>query len=221
MRSSGTQPRWRPALGLMTRVSAAGAIAGGFNAWLCYAQLPRPVTACPVFTWEVVPAGALHGGVLAFAGIAGALWAQGAGWPRRVLTAMAAGWLGGYVSWHPLRVTIDSAIGSSRWPFDQSWDWMALAPLAHFGLVAAVFCLAWPSGRPSRAHRFAAALAAGIVGSLWWWISYEQWYLSPLHGAIWGAAVAVAAGSRASVAAALRRRTAVSRPVSTATAFPA
>jgi hypothetical protein len=63
-------------------------------------------------------------------------------------------------------------------------------------LVAAIFCAAGPFDLRSKAQQWIVALGAGIGGSLWWWIAYEQWYLSPLHGAIWGTAVALSAWSR-------------------------
>ena len=195
MRTSRITPRY-PSI-LLIRVLLAGAAAGGLNAGLCYAGLPRPVTAHPQFMWDIVPAGVLHGGVLAAAGCLGLLWNRHAQWPRRMLTAVAVAWVAGYLSWQPLRMSLDRTLAGSMWPFDLSWQWVLASPLAHFGLVAGIFSLARPVDEMSSPRRLIVALAAGIAGSLWWWIAYEQWYLSPLHGAIWGTAVGLSTWSPA------------------------
>jgi hypothetical protein len=196
----------RSMLRLLIRVSLAGAAAGGINAWLCYAGLPRPVFAYSRFAWDIVPAGVLHGGILAVAGCLGTQWNRDTRWPWRLLTAAAVGWLAGYVSWQPLRMSLDGTLAWSSWPFDGGWKEALAGPLLNFGLVAGIFCIARPSDRISGPRRLVVALTAGIAGSLWWWIAYEQWYFSPLHGAIWGSAVGLSIWSRASAAVMLPRR---------------
>jgi hypothetical protein len=63
-------------------------------------------------------------------------------------------------------------------------------PFAYFGLVAFLYYL-WLAVRGLETRGLAANViagcAAGVFGSLWWWISWERWYFSVLHGAIWGA----------------------------------
>ena len=208
MPNSGILPIRPSMLRLLIGVSLAGAAAGGLNAWLCYAGLPRPVTVHPRFMWHIVPAGVLHGAILAAAACLGALWCRGARWPQRLSKAVAVGWLAGYVSWQPLRISIDATLAWSAWPFNESWEWLLASPLAHFGFVATIYCLAPSSDRMPGARQLGLTLAAGILGSLWYWTAYEQWYLSPLHGAIWGTAVGLSAWSSASAAVRLPGRTA-------------
>jgi len=39
-----------------------------------------------------------------------------------------------------------------------------------------------------RTHQLIAS-ACGVLGSLWFWLDSKPWYLSLLHGAIWGSLV--------------------------------
>jgi hypothetical protein len=39
------------------------------------------------------------------------------------------------------------------------------------------------------------ATAAGVLGSLSWWLAYGPWYFSVFHGTIWGCAVGLASWS--------------------------
>ena len=77
------------------------------------------------------------------------------------------------------------------WPFD-SGKWQALwTPFAYFGIVCMVLFL-WVAHRRLPAdvlEIMAAATSAGVLGSLWFWIEYESWYFSLIHGVIWGCAV--------------------------------
>jgi hypothetical protein len=110
--------------------------------------------------------------------------------------AAAIGWIAGYASWEPLRLSLEGRL-DWRWPFVDGLQGAVTYPLAHFGLVAAIFAAFWPRDGVSSTRRVIAALGAGVAGSLWWWIAYEQWYLSPLHGSIWGLLVGLSARSRA------------------------
>jgi hypothetical protein len=49
----------------IARVALLAAAAGATNAWLCFAGIPVPVEDDPAIKWHVIPAGALHGGILA------------------------------------------------------------------------------------------------------------------------------------------------------------
>jgi hypothetical protein len=122
--------------------------------------------------------------------------------------AAAVGWMAGYTSWEPLRLSLEGRL-DWRWPFDDGLQGAVTYPLAHFGLVAAIFAAFWPRDGMSPDRRLIAALAAGIAGSLWWWIAYEQWYLSPLHGSIWGLLVGLSSRSGAAATAMGRSRMSV------------
>ena len=81
------------------------------------------------------------------------------------------------------------------------WPWWA------FGLVASLACLAWGSARLITSRHLVLQMAvgsiAGILGSLWWWSSWEASSYSLLHGTIWGCLVGLGvwqAGRRAPAA---------------------
>jgi hypothetical protein len=181
------------------RIGACGALGGAANAWLCYAQLPV-AAGNTTFAWHVVPAGAVHGGLLAVIAFgAGRLlskWTLGA----RLLAAPLLAWIAGVLSWIPLSrsATEDPWARSLTWPFHQGWKAAIVDPFLCFGLVAGLYYLSVVlfSLRERRlgAHLLYAGLS-GALGSLWWWISIEPWYFSPLHGAIWGAFVGTGAWS--------------------------
>jgi hypothetical protein len=109
----------------------------------------------------------------------------------RLAAAVPVAWLAGYASWIPLnRSAFDESWSKSfLWPFED-WTRAAWVPFAHFGLVAFLYYL-WLAVRGLETRGLAANViagcAAGVFGSLWWWISWEPWYFSVLHGAIWGA----------------------------------
>jgi hypothetical protein len=200
MREAIMEPtgRWRSAASLLWRTTAAGAAAGAMNAWLCYAGIPTTVDSGSVFEWGLVPAGALHGAILAVGAVLAWQWSRQAHWPRILLTAYLGGWIAGYVSWQPLRTAIDSGWPPDAWPFDAGWVSALFAPLQVFGFVTLIYVVLlakWSPGRSSRGANVLAASIAGIGGSLWWWISWERWYFSLLHGAIWGVTVGLATWS--------------------------
>lgn len=151
----------------------------------------------PEFHWHVIPAGAIHGAILAAMafGVAEAL--RGKRVAVRLAAALPLAWVAGYASWIPLNRSVydESWRKSWAWPFDQGFGSALYGPLPYFGLVALVLyvCLSsWP--RPSGlAGHLAAAVSAGILGSLWWWIGWETWYFSILHGALWGLLVGIGA----------------------------
>jgi len=182
------------------RVGLCGALGGATNAWLCHAGLPVAVSDNPHFAWHVVPAGAIHGGLLAVAafsvGIALSTRRPGA----RLAVALPVAWIAGFVSWIPLnRSAFDQPWAKSlSWPLQQGWDAALLRPLQHFGFVALLYYLAVAlylyRERGVTAH-VALAVLAGILGSLWWWIAIGPWYFSVLHGGIWGTFVGVGAWS--------------------------
>ena len=183
-----------------TRVGMCGALGGAVNAWLCYARLPVAVNDNPHFEWHVIPAGGFHGGLLA-------VLAYGLGHALakrrlrvRLASALPLAWVAGFVSWIPLdRSTFDEPWSKSLvWPLHEAWGYMMLGPLQYFGLVALLYYAAVAFGLAKERRlgpHVAYASAAGILGSLWWWVGIEPWYFSILHGAIWGTLVGVGAWS--------------------------
>jgi hypothetical protein len=179
-------------------VGLGGAVAGALNAWLCYARVPVAVEGDPTFGWHLIPAGAIHGAVLA--GLAWSLGVLLAERPlgRRLVTALPLAWLAGFVSWIPLnRSAFDESWATSlTWPVHDGWGATLLGPLQYFGLVALAYYLAvtlWLARERRLQTQLPLAVAAGVLGSLWWWIEVQPWYFSVLHGAIWGAFVDIGA----------------------------
>jgi hypothetical protein len=172
----------------------AGAGAGTLNAWLCYAKWPVPVTNVS-FHWHVIPAGFAHGGLLAVTAMAAALLAAKLHPSWRYAALPVAGWVGGYLSWIPLQMSVfeDSFTHALVWPVANGDSALqgTWAPFFHFGLVSALY-YAWLMRRSRPWQVWAeviAASCAGVFGSLWWWSSMGTWYFSPLHGIAWGCLV--------------------------------
>jgi hypothetical protein len=134
-----------------------------------------------------------------------------------VWRASLAGALG-YLSWIPLdlsvsgRATADSLV----WPAEGQSDVVSIlwAPLPYFGAVAGVFYSSLLLARSvtSRWVLILGATAAGVLGSLWWWIEWGPWYFSLLHGTVWGSLVGLALS--------WRRRTGENVPSSPRGALP-
>lgn len=181
------------------RVAAGGALAGAVNAWLCFAGIPVDLESEFVaFRWHLIPAGAVHGSILATAGLLGWRWSRRVDWPRRLTAALMAGWVGGYLAWQALSLSVDQRWAPARWPFDEGVLSWVVSPLQVFGLVTFVYVALldlWVRSRISRRVHVLAALVAGVSGSLWWWIEMGHWYYSPIHGAIWGIGVGLACWS--------------------------
>lgn len=179
-------------------IATAGAVGGAINAALCLAKFPVPVKDDPEFKWVIVPGGAMHGAILAAIAVGAAVLMARWRWPRRLLILPIVGWVAGYLSWIPL----------DHWAFGDSWRESFLWPfgsnspperLLHtfqmFGFVAIVYVLlAGIVGvRGSLPRHLIPAVVAGVLGSLWFWMEFEPWYFSVLHGTIWGALVGAAA----------------------------
>ena len=171
---------------------------GGINAWLCYSRWPVPVEDNPAFHWHMVPAGALHGAILALAALALASIAVSWKWPARIFALVLTGWLSGYVSW----IALDRSVFNNAWLKSLTWPFHPLSlsslwtPYAQFGLVTLLYA-AWllmPSApRSNLTRHIVAASLAGALGSLWWWCAWRPWHFSILHGLVWGVAVGCAA----------------------------
>lgn len=178
-------------------VGILGAVGGAVNGWLCFAGIPEPVQK---FGPGVVPGGAAHGALLALVPAAIAVALAGRPLPLRLAAAPLAGWFAGVVSWIPLE---HLAIGA---PWPRSFLWIAhrqpaeiaWIPFAYFGLVGVLLYLAWAlaGSRRGLALSLGAGAAAGVLGSLWWWVEWERGYFAILHGVLWGVLVGLATAFR-------------------------
>ena len=183
----------------VARVGLGGALGGAVNAWLCYARLPVPVEGNPEFAWHVIPAVAFHGAVLAMVAFAAGMLLSGRPLRKRLAIALPLAWVAGFVAWIPLdRSTFQQPwMESVMWPFDSGAKAL-IAPFQFLGLVALLYYLAvalYLARTRGVGRHIACAGAAGFLGSLWWWIVVGPWYLSAIHGAIWGTLVGVGAGT--------------------------
>jgi hypothetical protein len=177
------------------------AVAGAANAAACWLQWPAAVPdSGDVFRWHLVPAGAAHGAVLAALALVGHRVLRGAPFAVRWLAGPIVGWLAGYLSWIPIAASIGAEhgpLGLVGWPFDGVQQAL-LAPFQGFGLVAALYywsrLLREHNPGPAWAAQL-AGVASGALGSLWFWIEMETWYLSLLHGAVWGLLASQSAGT--------------------------
>ena len=172
-----------------------GGLGGGINALLCYAKLPVDIG--ERFQWHIIPAGVAHGALLA---VLAAGWA--AVWMRRPTAVRAAGaalvgWLAGWLSYVCLDLSVTELRGVNThalwWSFQSdrlAWVW---TPFLRFGLVSALAYVGWNLlglwNRTERAPHLMVGMLSGAFGSLWWWASWNLWYLAFLHGAIWGSLV--------------------------------
>lgn len=180
-------------------VAAGGAAGGAINALLCLLGIPVQISDGSILDlqWHIVPAGAVHGAILAAAAYYGARW-----WaPRNILLrlggAIGVGWVGGYLSWNSLRLSLGHGFLTPREVFSDGIVQAILGPLDFFGAVTALLYLVLVVRRPSTRSFWASAtvaVTAGVLGSLHVWFDYSHavWYLSLIHGTIWGLAVAAA-----------------------------
>jgi hypothetical protein len=174
-------------------IGLAGGVGGAINAAFCFFRWPAgAIDGNPTLHWHLIPAGCVHGAVLALGAVLGAGTLARYGWGRRVVGTVAVGWVAGYLSWILLNVSaLDATLLKSLvWPianpqsvFDAAW-----APFFHFGGVALLLCawLTWRGWAVRPAWHVLAAVLAGVFGSLWWWIAWGPWYFSLLHGGVWG-----------------------------------
>lgn len=186
----------RPPIGkLLLFAAGGGAVGGALNALHALYAFRENLA------WHIVPAGMVHGALLAGLSIFCARWVASQRLALRLTMPAVEGYFIGYVTFLP--IALSAHFDLSFFWFGQEdqalyWPWWA------FGLVASLACLAWGSARliTSRhaiAH-MAAGSGAGVLGSLWWWSSWEDSPYSLLHGTIWGCLVGLGvwqAGRRA------------------------
>ena len=187
-------------------VALAGGAGGAVNATLCYLKLPVPVqesAQAATFDWHIIPAGFVHGALLALVAMAAFQAAKGRSRALAWSATPVVAWLAGYVSWIPLAISIssDSLWRVLMWPVEEGrLSSTLLGPLQGFGGVAGLLYLSLLlAGRAAERRPIAIVLAslAGALGSLWWWNEWETWYFSLLHGGIWGCLVGLALAPRA------------------------
>ena len=173
-------------------IAFLGAIGGAINAALCYAKIPVAAAVDKNFDWQVIPAGAVHGAILAGVAVGVACLLTGKAVWLRLLTAPFAGWVGGYLSWVPLNpLVFDKPWSKSlSWPIGEATGiGLLFITFLYFGFVTAIYYVCLSLGGLSQRGlgvHLLYACTAGIAGSLWWWIGWKPWYLSLLHGTIWG-----------------------------------
>ena len=193
-------------------VGQIGLLGGAVNAALCYLRWPVPIiipgggfflgSSAPhplEFSRTIIPAGAMHGALLAGLAVALAWLLPSRPFALRCAGAVVIGWLVGWMAYVPLDLGIMNewswkANGMAiRAPWNGSgMEWL-MFPLRSFGLVASCVVLALDLARRSpgtpRWEYLAAGSLSGSLGSLWWWSQIGMWHFSLLHGAIWGALV--------------------------------
>ena len=188
-----------------------GGIGGALNAFLCYAKIPVKVD--NDFEWHIILAGGCHGALLVLIPVSLAIFCSSRkAWVRWAVLPVS-GNLTGWLSFIPLCYSLNYVYGNRPsllpslveagvieniklknfwWPFAESESvidalWL---PFVYFGFVGLyyVFGLAVLQLLDSRSLRrhLLFAVVSGILGSLWWWLLFKPWYLSLLHGMIWG-----------------------------------
>lgn len=181
------------------RAGLAGGLGGGANATLCYLRIPVPIHDTAVnLQWHVIPAGCAHGALLALVAGAAFQWAARRGAAVQWCAVILVAWFGGYLAWIPLDLSVtSSSLGQSlTWPAKSQPEITAIlwTPVAYFGAVAGLLYASLLLARTvdRRWMPLAGAIAAGTLGSLWWWIQWGPWYFSLLHGSLWGGLVGLA-----------------------------
>lgn len=180
-------------------IGLLGGLGGAINGWLF--RIGAGVSFIP---WPVIPLGAFHGALLAIlsVGLAALLWEHN---PRiRWMGFLITGWLSGWISFIPFALyhyaSAWSVFGwedvwsAFMWPFE-GWHkarpiWV---PYICFGLVGLVNYFFLNLRRQLTAKKLVRHLivgcGSGTVGSLWFWITFQAWQFSLIHGMIWGSLV--------------------------------
>ena len=174
------------------RIAIGGAFGGAINGFLCYTNLPIRLSN---FDWHVVPAGSIHGAVLASLSVTAANYFVARPLAIRLIISLPLAWIAGFLSWIPLELSVFHSTWQKTltWPFHPNWrTWYA--PYWQFGLVTFVYYIVLSiagSRQQNLAFYVLFAAMAGILGSFWFFV--DHWYISLLHGVIWGCSVGVCA----------------------------
>ena len=186
-------------------IGLMGGLGGAINAALCYFKLPvsipmdvTPPSQAIDFPWHVVPAGALHGALLACGsvGCAQLVWNQRL--KLKLVGLLLVTWMVGWVSFIPIRLSVfrENVHDAITWPLASGLAHVldvVRGPVTSFGLVAGLYYLLLAlcrqlTARSLQRHVLLGALS-GVAGSCYWWASFGRWYFSLMHGTIWGALV--------------------------------
>jgi hypothetical protein len=184
-------------------IGLLGGVGGAINAWLCYAKLPVPIRMAaggadfPLdFPWYIMPGGAFHGLLLAVLGTGLAVLCWKHQWFIRWAGLPVAGYVGGWLSFIPLGLSLgqdwshEAIVRALAWPWNGETSW---GPYTLFGWVSLLLYGFLNLCRLLRANVLLGYLLMGSVsgslGSLWWWMEFERWYFSLIHGTIWGSLV--------------------------------
>lgn len=117
----------------------------------------------------------------------------------RLVGLFIAGWVSGWLSWVSLGPTIDDHVSGKAFldafvqPFELKLESL-WSPYSFFGCVGFVSYFFLNLCRQLVAKRLTVHLVigglSGFLGSLWFWTALtQQWYISLLHGTIWGSLV--------------------------------
>ena len=174
---------WR-SLGL---IGLLGGVGGAINAWLCYAKFPVPIGEDPALSWHAIPAGGVHGSLLALVCVGLPVLLENERLLIRLIGVPLVGWCAGFISWIPLNASL--GFGWSHY-VERGWD-ILWWPFPYFGLVGVVYALLVLLAEEFIAnHRRIAypiiCSVSGVLGSLLWWMGWKPWWFAVLHGAIWG-----------------------------------
>lgn len=187
------------------RVGLCGALGGAINAghylWWVGARASSTDSwglGVPSLEWHLVPAGAVHGGLLAAVAFAGGSLLTKQHLAVKLLGTLLVGWIAGFVSWIPLSKSLfgGSWAESLSWAFGSASAATLWVPFHYFGFVASLYCLCvalFAARQSSLSAHVLYASIGGILGSLWFWIQMEHRHFSFLHGAIWGICVGTGA----------------------------
>ena len=161
--------------------------------------------------WHIIPAGVLHGMLLAVIGVGTASLLRKRPVFLRWLVLPLVGWVAGWLSWVPVQISLN--LGSSNlevllnlgfiwaalvWPLSSTGPAMErlLLPWFVFGLVSLLYCGVLALGPRSFSSRslplcILLGVLSGSLGCLLFWVALPgvPKYLSPLHGTIWGSLV--------------------------------
>ena len=195
----------RRALGV---IGLLGGLGGMINAALCYACLPVAAggtgsTDFKNLSWLIIPAGAMHGAVLAAIPVRLAVLFFERRGVVRWLGLPLAGWLSGGLSFAPIQLAI--FLPSLREVNATNVMKVLIYPLAtflspwasfvYFGAVGFLYYFflsvcRWIAVKRLVAHVFMGCVSAWLGSHLVWRI-FQPWYFSLIHGAIWGSLVGV------------------------------
>jgi hypothetical protein len=176
-----------------------GGLGGALNALFCLIKFPAAIPGAEdVLHWHILLAGFIHGSILTVVALRAAQCLLSKNSAARLAGVLGAGYAAGWISYIPLRISINSnqtfkeILSAFWWPFSNGFNFDILwSPFMTFGAVSALYSfllirLAVRGGPQTAFAHFGAAAISGVLGSLWWWNGFERPYFCLLHGVIWG-----------------------------------